>query len=79
MEERIYTIKDSSLPPGRKQHSEQEVSALGSQTHKPPKKLQDIHYRFIDDTKAENDELQALKLHLMFALVFPDLRLVKVR
>ncbi len=40
---------------------------------RPPKKLQDVHYRFIDDAMAENDELSAPKLHHMLLLQFPGL------
>ena len=32
-------------------------------TYKPPKKLNDAHYRFIDNAMAENDELSTPKLY----------------
>ena len=32
-------------------------------TYKPLKKLNDAHYRFIDNAMAENDELSAPKLY----------------
>ena len=40
--------------------------------HQQPRKLQDIHYRFIDERMSENDELTAVKLHAMLREQFPD-------
>jgi len=38
-------------------------SVADRHTYKPPKKLNNAHYRFIDNTVAENDELSAPKLY----------------
>ena len=38
-------------------------SVADRRIYKPPKKLNDAHYRFIDNAMAENDELSAPKLY----------------
>ena len=40
-------------------------SVADRHTYKPPKKLNDVHYRFIDNAMTENDELSAPKLYVM--------------
>lgn len=37
-----------------------------------PRKLQDCHYRFIDDAMVENDELTSGQLYRMFNNAYPD-------
>jgi len=45
-------------------------------TYKPPKKLNDAHYRFTDNAMAENDELSAPKLYNMLKSKWSELWLV---
>ena len=40
-------------------------SVADRRTYKPPKKLNDAHYRFINNAVAENDELSSPKLYAM--------------
>ena len=40
---------------------------------KPPKKLKDEHYRFIDECMADDDELTATKVHAMLKEKYPAL------
>jgi len=40
--------------------------------YKPLKKLNNAHYRFIDNAMAENDELSAPKLYNMLKSKFPE-------
>ena len=47
-------------------------SVADEQKTKWPRKLQDEHYRFIDDTMAENDELTSLQLYNMFEEKYPE-------
>ncbi len=50
-------------------------SVADHRTYKPPRKLQDTHYRFIDDAMVENEELSAPKLHQMLETAFPELKI----
>ena len=48
-------------------------SVADYRTTKPPRKLQENHYRFIDTTMVHNDELSIVKLHNMLTVEFPEL------
>ena len=48
-------------------------SVADYQIMKPPRKLTEWHYRFIDDCMASDDELTTMKLHTMLIAKFPTL------
>lgn len=50
-------------------------SVRDCRTWKPPRKLQDMHLRFIDQAMANDDELTSQKLHWMLLEQFPELRM----
>ena len=85
VEERVYCFKDSKSSTRREPNCQQKSLCLlickyrqtGSvadyRTTKPPRKLQENHFRFIDSAIVHNDELSITKLHNMLTVEFPEL------